>query len=310
MTFKLAHISDPHLGPLPNVKRRELISKRITGYINWQRSRGKQLESIFLQDLISHINTHQVDHLAVTGDLVNLALPEELLTAQAWLEQLGDAADVSVAPGNHDTYVPGALRKIQDLWGEYMRGDNDTKCQFPYFRRRGNLALIGVNSGRASLPFMATGAFTNYQARRLERLLTEAKSAGLFCVVMIHHPPFAGATRVHKRLVGAARFRAVVKKCGANLILHGHTHIISRQLIDGLDHQVPVIGVPAASQKPLISNNNAKQSKTPGRYNLFLISGTAGNWNCEMEEYGFKDGKVSCLSSRSVFKNSVVQNLD
>ena len=39
--FRLAHISDVHLGPLPPVTYRQLASKRITGYINWQRNRSK-----------------------------------------------------------------------------------------------------------------------------------------------------------------------------------------------------------------------------------------------------------------------------
>jgi len=37
--FTLAHLSDVHLGPLPSVSYRDLISKRITGYINWHRTR-------------------------------------------------------------------------------------------------------------------------------------------------------------------------------------------------------------------------------------------------------------------------------
>ena len=36
--FTLAHLSDPHLAPLPAPRWSELIGKRVTGYINWQRS--------------------------------------------------------------------------------------------------------------------------------------------------------------------------------------------------------------------------------------------------------------------------------
>lgn len=310
MPFKLAHISDPHLGPLPNIKRRELISKRITGYINWQRNRGKHLESTCLQDLLQHLNSIHTDHLAVTGDLVNLALDEEISTARTWLNLLGDSKDVSVVPGNHDTYVPGALRKIKLAWGDYMRGDDDSLCEFPYIRQRKNIALIGVNSGRASMPFMATGAFTSHQARQLQTRLREAESKNLFRIVMIHHPPFARATHVHKRLLGAARFRSVIKKWGADLILHGHTHIISRQLIDGRDHDVPVIGVPSASQRPLCGDASTGRHKEAGRYNLFSISGTPGKWNCHMEEFGFETGEVKLLSNRMLIRNGAVQKLD
>ena len=37
--FTLAHLSDPHLAPLPKPRLSELLNKRITGYINWRRRR-------------------------------------------------------------------------------------------------------------------------------------------------------------------------------------------------------------------------------------------------------------------------------
>ncbi|HEX3710381.1 MAG TPA: metallophosphoesterase, partial [Pseudolabrys sp.] len=39
MAFVLAHLSDPHLAPLPRPRVDELIGKRITGYVNWRRHR-------------------------------------------------------------------------------------------------------------------------------------------------------------------------------------------------------------------------------------------------------------------------------
>ena len=37
--FVLAHITDPHLAPLPAPRCSELRSKRLGGFINWQRKR-------------------------------------------------------------------------------------------------------------------------------------------------------------------------------------------------------------------------------------------------------------------------------
>ena len=48
----------------------------------------------------------------MTGDLVNLALDGEIEMARLWLETLGAPQDVSVVPGNHDAYVPGAFDKV------------------------------------------------------------------------------------------------------------------------------------------------------------------------------------------------------
>ena len=58
--FRLAHISDVHLGPLPDVTYRELASKRMVGYVNWQRNRRR-----FLHDgvLGAIVDRHQGDTL-------------------------------------------------------------------------------------------------------------------------------------------------------------------------------------------------------------------------------------------------------
>ena len=37
--FVLAHLSDPHLAPLPRPRPLELLSKRGLGYLNWLRKR-------------------------------------------------------------------------------------------------------------------------------------------------------------------------------------------------------------------------------------------------------------------------------
>ena len=37
--FLLAHLSDPHLGPMPPARVGELASKRAIGYLNWHRKR-------------------------------------------------------------------------------------------------------------------------------------------------------------------------------------------------------------------------------------------------------------------------------
>src|SRR5499427_5355441 len=40
-TFTLAHLSDPHLAPLPEPSASELAGKRVFGYLNWRRNRHK-----------------------------------------------------------------------------------------------------------------------------------------------------------------------------------------------------------------------------------------------------------------------------
>ena len=37
--FRIAHLTDPHVGPLPRPRLKQLLSKRLTGWYNWHRSR-------------------------------------------------------------------------------------------------------------------------------------------------------------------------------------------------------------------------------------------------------------------------------
>ena len=62
--FRLAHISDIHLGPLPRITLRELASKRITGYVNWQRNRRKRLFGNILESLLEEIKSKYAAKIA------------------------------------------------------------------------------------------------------------------------------------------------------------------------------------------------------------------------------------------------------
>lgn len=290
--FRLAHISDIHLGPLPAVTRRELLSKRITGYINWQRNRSSGMGGETLVALVDHLKCQRVDHIAVTGDLVNLALDQELENAREWLTELGEAENVSVVPGNHDTYVGGALKKIRSEWREWMCGDREETSKFPYLRVRDGVALIGVNSGRATAPFMATGSFREKQARRLAGILDEAHERGLFRIIMIHHPPQKNATARHKRLIGANRFRKILKRHGAELVLHGHTHLPTQVTLPGAHGDVPVFGVASASQSPV---SNGAHLKPPANYTIFEIERHQEQWVCNFTRFGFQSEGVKIV---------------
>ena len=70
--FRLAHLSDVHLGPLPPVSFADLASKRVTGYVNWRRNRAHRMMDNALDALIADMLGQRPDHIAVTGDLVNL----------------------------------------------------------------------------------------------------------------------------------------------------------------------------------------------------------------------------------------------
>ena len=57
--YRLAHLSDIHLGPLPALSLRELASKRVTGYVNWHRNRRRSMFGDTLTDLVLDLKYHQ-----------------------------------------------------------------------------------------------------------------------------------------------------------------------------------------------------------------------------------------------------------
>ena len=86
--FRIAHLSDVHLSPLQGLNWRALTNKRILGYINWHRGRKNVHLRDKIETLLQDIELHEPDHIVVTGDLVNLGLPEEFMAAMEWLEDI------------------------------------------------------------------------------------------------------------------------------------------------------------------------------------------------------------------------------
>jgi 3',5'-cyclic AMP phosphodiesterase CpdA len=283
--FRLAHVSDPHLGPLPDVRLRELMGKRVLGWINWRLNRGRGgMRPAVLDELVADLRAQGPDHVAVTGDIVNIALDAELEPARRWLASLGPGRDVSAVPGNHDAYVPGALMRTSEAWSAFMKGDDDPgeTVRWPFLRRRGPVAIIGVSSAEATAPFMATGRFEAGQALRLAELLDHTAREGLYRVVLIHHPPARKPIHWAGRLIGAGRFREVIQLHGAELLLHGHTHRPTVEWLAGRDRPTPLVGVPSASRNPGPERRGAG-------WNLFEIEGEPGSWRTTQVERGFRD---------------------
>lgn len=275
----LAQLSDVHLGPLPRVRFVDLASKRLLGYLNWQRNRGSVHADAVLSALVADMHAARPDQIVVTGDLVNLGLPAEYRAARAWLETLGPAHDVTVVPGNHDAYVSSAVADYTEQWRAFACGDDAASGRpaFPFLRRRGPLALIGVSSAVATGPFMATGRVGAPQAAALGLLLEEAKRAGLFRIVLIHHPVAEHGAARTRRLVDAKRVRAAIAAYGAELVLHGHNHRTSVMAVPGPLGPVPVIGATATSLRP-------RPHHAGGGYNLFAIDGTPGAWRVTLRQ--------------------------
>lgn len=230
MVLTLAHLSDIHLAPMPRIAVRHVNLKRGLGLLNWHRNRRAVHRIEVVEALLADLATQRPDHIAVTGDLVNLGLPDEHACALRWLEGLGTPDAVSVVPGNHDIYTslhpdPGVERwqayMASDAWGVRLIG---AQPGFPYVRRFGPVALIGLNSAVPTPPFVAAGRLGASQLARLHHVLEATRATGLGRIILIHHPPLPGQAPRLRALADAAELQHLLAAHGADLILHGHNH--------------------------------------------------------------------------------------
>jgi 3',5'-cyclic AMP phosphodiesterase CpdA len=281
--FVLAHLSDPHVGPLPRPGLAALAGKRAFGFANWHLRRRRGDRPAALDAITEDVRSAMPDHIAVTGDLINIALEQEFASALAWLERLGPPDRVTLVPGNHDAYARATALRAAQVWDAYMRGDSDhgDAARFPFLRRRGPIALIGLSTALPTLPLMATGLIGPEQLTQLSALLERIGGEGLFRVVLIHHPP-AGLRARHKRLVDAAALVEVLTQRGADLVLHGHDHLHSVNWLAAPHGRIPVVGVPSSSE----TRNTPKRH--PAAYNLYRIEGAPGAWRCEAISRGLR----------------------
>ena len=270
MSFRLAHLSDAHIGPLPETRLREILNKRFTGYLNWKRR--SQIHSMdMLGRIVEDLRSNAPDHIAMTGDIINLGLPGEFAPARRWLETLGDPGDVSFVPGNHDAYMRSSMVHIEETFAPWCSNDGDERTAFPYLRVRGSVAIVGVSSAIPTAPFLASGRVGAAKLEALARILEETGKEGLCRVVMIHHPPWRGATNRGRGLRDSGSFETILKQYGAELVLHGHNHRRNVKMLPGVSATIPVVGVASASAVPGSARHLAE-------YHAYDITRAGNRW--------------------------------
>lgn len=299
----IAHISDVHLAPLIGFWPRHWTVKRALGFANWHRRRKRDHLRSALDRLVDDIHAQAPDHIAVTGDLVNIGLPGEYVQAARWLEELGPPDRVSLVPGNHDIYVKLRHDPGVERWRSYMLPDvggreltSNSQTGFPYARLVGDVALICLNSAVPTRPGFASGRLGAAQLRVAEDLLRAASDQKLFRCILIHHPPLPGQATRLRGLDDADDFRKLIETVGADLVLHGHNHYNMLAWCAHRGAQIPVVGVPSASM------GRTRGREALARYNLFSISREGAGWTVELAGRGLAqpDGPVIELERRTL----------
>lgn len=286
-TFRLAHLSDVHLPPPPTAFRaRDLVSKRLLSRFAWARKKQRRHRREVVDALTADIRAQGVHHLAVTGDLTNFSTPEEFAQATEWLLGLGEPANITVSPGNHDALVahgaPQSFAPLRPWLGDEGAG-------FPFLRMRGPVALINLSTATPTPIHSAQGTLGGDQIEAARDLLRTTKD--LYRIVMLHHPAAAGVVSKRKSLTDAAMLRELLKAEGCDLILHGHAHEALLTSVDGPSGPIPALGVPSAST-PLGRHD------APARWNLIEIETSTSGFSTRVSARGLTDGlTVSALGA-------------
>lgn len=222
----------------------DLVSKRVLSRFAWRRKRKRHVKAV-LDAITNDILSRRSDHLAITGDLTNFSTPEEFVAARTWLEGLGDPAQITVSPGNHDALVGHDASPDFQAIRSWLGDPAGTG--FPFLRVRGPVAILNLSSAGPTRVHLAQGTLGPDQLDRAEAMLRETGEAGLYRVVLLHHPLTAGVVACRKALTDAGAMRAALRRAGAELVLHGHAHEALLSVLPGPHADIHVMGVPSAS---------------------------------------------------------------
>jgi len=235
--YRIAHISDLHISLGNDLGKG-----------------GKLIE------LLEDIKKRNCNHIAVTGDVADNPIPEDLVYAREIFAQydLMRPEALSLVPGNHDIFgsaPPGELCfMFPKICSEINKGDMEKQFAniykntfydeplFPYVKILDNIALIGINSmidwSIELNPEGSSGGISEDRLDELDKILKCRKLDDKIKIVLIHHhfskPEDLEHLPGHSLWLKSisykmdfhepGKFLKVLKKRKVNLVLHGHTH--------------------------------------------------------------------------------------
>ncbi|MEL7463635.1 MAG: metallophosphoesterase [Pseudomonadota bacterium] len=261
--FTFAHLTDAHLPSHGGFAAGELTGKRALSALNWALHRRERHDRGVADALSADVLRFAPDHVAMTGDVVNFGLERECRAGAEWLAGFGGAERLSYVPGNHESLHRDCERHWRAAFAPFAPGGD-----WPFARRFGDVAFIGVSTSIPTPPGYAQGEVGAAQREAMKALLSERR--GAFRVLLIHHPP-TNMTKPSKSLRDRRAVSAAIAEAGADLILHGHDHRNEMSWIDRADGcRIPVLGAPSASTP--FGHGEAAE------WRLISVAREAGDW--------------------------------
>ncbi|MCX7935286.1 MAG: metallophosphoesterase [Planctomycetota bacterium] len=168
--LRFAHLSDLHFASRPRL--RQIGPRRLLGWLNWlcfrRRCHCRQAIEAAVRSLVA-----APPHAAfLTGDLVQLGLPQELETVAQALQPLSDAGiPVFVVRGNHDVYDndPDAAAAWEKMSRAMRLGHEPDETGIVRF---GEVEIMLLEQTIPASRFLSWGEMGEEARQRLGRRLT------------------------------------------------------------------------------------------------------------------------------------------
>lgn len=277
---RFALISDVHVFDEKGIWAEDVtqfLGQRLLGLLNIVLLRGpRAFDRSILEAALSDMRTQDVEHLVVAGDISNLSIASEFALAAKIFRRFGGPSNLTVCPGNHDTYNRGQkdAALFREHFGTYCQSDLPRpfvrKDGFPYAHFRGGVLFIVLNTG---LPNTARGIVGKDQWAAAEAMLDapagdEMRRRARATVLVLHHPAQDPSVRGvpwirefkhdNKDWPEVARF---ANKYGVGLVVHGHMHVPYRGVLAGTESTL----VYESGSGTLVSEDPARMA----RYTVF-----------------------------------------
>ena len=259
--LRVLHFSDVHVqAPLAGVPWTELANKRAVGLavLKVFKERRHRDNAEKLEALVRFAREQQVDAVVCTGDHTALGTWPELEHARRALDPFTRTPHGLVTvPGNHDIYLPGAVRdrRFETTFADLLTSDLPQLCvdgPWPLVRLIGDdVAVVAINSARPNpQPWRSSGRIPPAQLGALATVLDHPEVRGRFVVLATHYAPRLESGRpdyARHGLVNAQALLSVCERVDRGVLLHGHVHHRYHVRIPGLS--MPVLGAGSATDR-------------------------------------------------------------
>lgn len=266
--MKIGHISDLHWLDLSGARPSDFLNKRLSGGFNLIAGRAKKHAPGAVIDALRALRDQNADHLIVTGDLTNLALPGEFQSVMETIDRYFSADCRTIVPGNHDFYTRESAKAKR--FEQFFCGKNQKDCIFcdnslwPFAQIRGDVCFIALNSAQPRPWFVAAGRLGQAQCDDLDALLSRPEIASRYKIVLLHHHIVRVLRSPGESLRCLQDRRNLLDIClkhGVNLIAHGHNHDFSQFKIGNM----------LISEAGSCSVSQFKRDNRAGKFNIYNV---------------------------------------